>query len=405
MTDPGGGFYSAEDADSVPPEEADNPDAPRMEGAFYVWRDAEIDELLGEDADLARRRFGIEAAGNAPHDPHGEFAGKNLLYVVEDGQEIAARTNRPREAIEAALGRIRQVLFEARQRRPRPHRDDKILTGWNGLTIAAFARAARVLPDSPAAGVYLTAARRAARFVRASLWHAGRGVLLRRYRKGEAGIEGYAEDYAYLVFGLLELFQADGDPAWLDWAEALQAAQDARFWDPAGGGWFATTGEDPTVLLRLKDDHDGAEPAAGSVSVLNLLTLAHLVPEHDGLRKAERALARVTSRIETAARALPMMLCALSAWHHGVGQIVLVGEADSDATRAMRRRVAAHYLPFAVIVPVEPGAHQAALAARLPFAGAMGPGPGASVYVCRDFTCRQPVDRPEALDALLAGAG
>ena len=125
-------------------------------------------------------------------------------------------------------------------------------------------------------------------FVRDHLWNAADGTLLRRYRQGEAGVEAYAEDYAYLIFGLLELFQADGDPAWLDWALTLQRRLDELFWDPADGGWFSTTGEDPSVLLRLKEEYDGAEPAASSVAVLNLLTLSHLTGDPGMADKIER---------------------------------------------------------------------------------------------------------------------
>src|SRR6185295_7753327 len=150
----------------------------------------------------------------------------------------------------------------------------------NGLMIAAFARTARVraaLDDDGAAtaGPYLRAARRAAAFLRERMWSARSRTLLRRYRDGHAEIDGYAKDYAYLVFGLLELFQADPDPVWLEWAIALQQRQDELFWDEAAGGWFSTTGNDPSVLLRMKEDYDGAEPTASSVAVLNLLALSH----------------------------------------------------------------------------------------------------------------------------------
>ena len=405
MTGSGGGFYSAEDADSVPPEHAGSPGARKTEGAFYIWSDAEIGALLGDDAAIARRRFGIEPGGNAPHDPQGEFTGRNLLYTAQTIEDVAIRSGKTPDDVKAALERIRRTLFEARSVRPRPHLDDKILTAWNGLMIAAFARAARVLPDSPAAPTYLAAARRAAGFIRHTLWREPERRLLRRYRDGEAAIDGYAEDYAYLIFGLLEMFQADGDPAWLDWAARLQATQDERFWDEADAAWFSTSGDDPTVLLRMKEDYDGAEPAASSVSVLNLLTLAHLTGAPGALEKAERTLARLGPRIGAAARAVPMMMCALSAWHAGLSQVVVVGPAHSERTRTLRAALARHYLPFAIAVPVEPGPAQEALAARLPFIGAMTPGSGAAAYVCRDFTCHQPVSEPDALEReLTAGA-
>src|SRR5262249_5533586 len=157
-------------------------------------------------------------------------------------------------------------MFLVRMKRRRPDRDDKILTAWNGLMIAAFARVARVLDSER----HRQTARRAAAFLRERMWRADDRTLLRRYRGGHAEIEGYAEDYAYLIFGLLELFQADPDPVWLEWAIALQQRQDELFWDDAAGGWFSTTGTDPSVLLRMKEDYDGAEPTPSSVSVLNL---------------------------------------------------------------------------------------------------------------------------------------
>src|SRR5262249_2122293 len=208
MTDAAGGFHSAEDADSIPPE---NPGSRKMEGAFYLWRDAELDELLGDDAAIVKLRFGIERDGNAPHDPQQEFVGKNLLYVARSIDDIAKTTGKSNDQVVETLNRARARMFEARLQRPRPHRDDKGLTAWNGLMIGAFAGRSRVLRGFGAGGradgePYLAAARRAAGFIRERMWNAGTGVLLRRYRDGAADIEGYAEDYAYLVAGLLELF-------------------------------------------------------------------------------------------------------------------------------------------------------------------------------------------------------
>jgi uncharacterized protein len=402
LTDPHGGFYSAEDADSIPPEQAADPSAHKSEGAFYIWSDEEIGSLLGEDAAVARRRFGIEPNGNAPEDPQGEFRGRNLLYVSEPVADIAIRTNLSPDAVIAALGRIRETLFMAREKRPRPHLDDKVLTAWNGLMIAAFARAARVLAGSPSASRYADAARRAASFIRTTLWIESEQRLLRRYRDGDAAIDGYAEDYAYLIFGLLELFQADGDPAWLEWARVLQHRQDALFWDEHEGGWFSTTGRDPSVLLRLKEDYDGAEPAASSVSVLNLITLDHLIGGGTYVQRAERVLGRFGPKIGAAARVIPMMLSGLSAWYADHTQVVVVGESVGEDTITLLREVAGRYRPFAVVIPVVPGERQAALANVLPWVGAMRlRDDRATAYVCRDFACREPVTEPSALAAQL----
>jgi hypothetical protein len=404
MRDAAGGFFSAEDADSVPPE-----GGPKKEGAFYVWSHAEIGALLGpnsnNDADVVRRRFGIEPDGNAPQDPQGEFTGQNLLYTAKSIEEVAAETGRTPEDAVAVLGRARQILFDARANKPRPHLDDKVLTSWNGMMIAAFARAARVLPDRPRAAEWLATARGAARFIRDHLWRASDGTLLRRYRDGDAsGIDGYAEDYACLIWGLLELFQADGDPAWLSWARELQAQQDARFWDEKEGGWFSTTGLDPSVLLRLKEDYDGAEPSASSVSVLNLLALAHLTGDAGARKKIERTLGRYGERAGRAARVIPMMLAGLSTWHAGATQVVILGD-DKDAA-PLRAEVARHYLPFALIVPVPvpvtPNDRQRALGEAMPFIAAMQQKDGrATAFVCRDFACREPVTTAETLASQL----
>jgi uncharacterized protein YyaL (SSP411 family) len=392
MTHPEGGFYSAEDADSIPPEHAGEPGAHKSEGAFYIWSDAEIGTLLGDDADIARRRFGIEPAGNAPHDPQSEFTGKNLLYTAQSMEDVAIRSGLGPDEVMAALARIRDRLFEARALRPRPHLDDKILTAWNGLMIAAFARAARVLEGRPTAREYLESARRAATFIRQRLW-TGAG-LLRRFRDGEAAIPAYAEDYAYLVWGLLELFQAGGGAEWLDWALALQRQQDDKFWDSSEGGWFSTTGEDPSVLLRLKEDYDGAEPAASSVAALNALKLAHLTGDGAMREKVERTLRRYGPRVGSAGRQIPMMMCVLSAWHAGYSQVVIVG---SEAA-ALKQELARRHLPFAIVVPIAPGHEQQTVGQLLPFTAAMTTrGAGAAAYVCREFTCREPVTTADAL--------
>jgi uncharacterized protein YyaL (SSP411 family) len=407
LTDRDGGFLSAEDADSVPPESAGDAGgaAHKAEGAFYVWSDAEIAALLGDDADVARLRFGIRPEGNAPHDPQGEFKGKNILYIARSAEAIAEQTGLAPDAIVEALGRIRTALFAARGKRPRPHLDDKVLTAWNGLTIAAFARAARVRAGAPASDRYLAAAQRAAAFIRTHLWNDRERILRRRYRDGDAAIEGYAEDYAYLVFGLLELFQAGGDVTWLTWARELQARQDELFWDEEEGGWFSTTGRDASVLLRLKDDYDGAEPAASSVSVLNLLTLDRMLGSAEGeagRARAERTLARYGPRIGAAARVVPMMLAGLSTFHARHSQIVIVGDRTHDDTRALQQALAGRYLPFAVTIPVAAAGAPPSLAAAMPFVGAMSTRDGrATAYVCRDFVCREPATDSTALAAQL----
>jgi hypothetical protein len=389
MADPGGGFYSAEDADSE-----------GKEGAFYLWRSEEIDALMGDDAPVVKLRFGIEPGGNAPHDPQQEFTGKNLLYVARSVEDVASLTGRSPESVTDILSRARLEMFEARLVRPRPQRDDKILTSWNGLMIAALARAGRLSGKER----YVEAARRAASFIRERLWSSDSQTLLRRYRDGHSEISGYAEDYAYLIFGLIELFQADSVPAWLEWAVALQQRQNELFWDEESGGWFSSDGRDPTVLLRMKDDYDGAEPTASSISVMNLLVLSHLVPESDWTDRIDRTLRLFGTRLEQMGRAVPMMAAALATHLAGVQQIVIVERAQSadgggePAGSGLARAVASRYLPFAITLVVTPE-RQRALGDSLPFVAAMRTLDGATTaFVCRDFTCRQGVTTLEALE-------
>jgi uncharacterized protein len=350
--------------------------------------------VLGTDAGLFRARFGILPDGNAPFDPQNEFTHRNLLYTARSVDDVAREAGRTAEDVSTSLERSRLALRAIRERRPRPHLDDKILTAWNGLMIAAFARAARSVAG---AEEYAGDARRAARFIRLHLWNEESKTLYRRYRKGEAGIEAYAEDYAFLIFGLLELFQSDGDPAWLEWAIALQHRQDELFWDEAEGGWFSTTGLDASVLLRVKEDYDGAEPSPTSVSVLNLLTLAHLTGEERTARRVEQTLAGFAGR--RFGRAVPMLLAAISTYHAGMPQLVVVG--NRDRTRAVHGLIRRHYLPTAVVVPAEPS-HRDRLATVLPWTAPMTTATDATVYICRDFACDRPVTSAAELEVALS---
>ncbi|HET6408503.1 MAG TPA: thioredoxin domain-containing protein, partial [Chthoniobacteraceae bacterium] len=306
LTSPEGGFFSAEDADSLlghgKPEHA--------EGAFYVWTKAEIESVLGEEAaGIFNRVYGVEADGNSPagSDPHGELKGKNTLIERMSGTDAAKLFKKTEPEIELLLASARQKLFEVRAKRPRPHLDDKIITAWNGLMISAFARAAQVLDDAN----YLRSAQKAAKFLRDQMWK--EGALRRSYRQGPSEIPGFAEDYAYLIAGLLDLYEADFDPAHLQWAVELQATMDNVFYDNANGGYFSTSGKDPNVLLRMKEDYDGAEPSPSSIAALNLVKLAQITGDSALRERADKTLAAYAEGLAQMPNAMPQMLCALDA--------------------------------------------------------------------------------------------
>ncbi len=310
VTGPEGEFYSAEDADSLPARDG-AAGRKTAEGAFYVWDAAEVAELLGDESPLVAEHFGIAPAGNAPADPHGEFSGKNLLYVAKPVADLAAARGRALGDVEDAVGRARAVLRASRSERPRPLLDDKVLTAWNGLMIAAFAQGARGLRSD----AYLRAAQRAAAFARSRVWDPVSRTLFRRFRRGSVAVEGFAEDYASLVWGLTALYQADGDAAWLDWALELQQRQDELFWDGTSGGWFATADQHPHLLVRLRDEYDGAEPSATSIGARNLMALAGLTGERLPTSDVDLVFRGAADALSSDGRRVPLLLAALSVWH------------------------------------------------------------------------------------------
>ncbi|MFN8059309.1 MAG: thioredoxin domain-containing protein [Vicinamibacterales bacterium] len=420
LTDEHGACYSAEDADSLPPPSHASlvvgREDHKAEGAFYLWTVAELASVLPAfEAAVVQQRFGFLVEGNAPQDPQGEFTGRNIPYVAQPIEAIAARSGASVDDVMRALSRARATLRAYQAERPRPALDDKVLTAWNGLAIAAFARASRYAAGRPrpeaaeAASAFHDAAVRAARAVRRALWDPSSGTLLRRLCHGHAAISGFCEDYAYLTFGLLELFQVDGDVEWLAWARELQRRQDTLFGDEEGGGWFATSGHDESVLLRLKDDYDGAEPSAGSFATLNALTLAHLVGDDALAARARRAYGRLALPARQLARVLPLLTCARGLDEHGITQIVIVGPPADAAIARIRACLGRLYLPFAVTIWVDPERAET-LRAHVPLAAAMPMREGRpTVYLCTNFTCQAPLTDEaaitEALEALARPGG
>jgi uncharacterized protein YyaL (SSP411 family) len=381
MTSSEGAFYSAEDADSVI-----DPAQPNVkgEGAFYVWTKQEIEKLLGpQAAGEFCLRYGVEPQGNVAHDPHGEFTGKNILFDAHPEQPPPAGA--------------RETLLEARARRVRPHLDDKILTGWNGLMITAFARAAQVLDDPR----YLEAARRAADFILSRLrTEAG---LLRRYRDGEAAIPGFLDDYALFAQALLDLYETAFDIGDLDAAVRITDRMTANFEDPDQGGFFSAPPGDPELVLRIKDDYDGAEPSGNSIAALNLLRLAELTGREDYRRSAERVFAVFASRIASVPEAVPQMLAGLEFALSKPRQIVLVGDRGADDMRAMVRQLNSRFVPNRVVLMLDSDEARRFFAAHLPATHGMDRiGGSATAYLCENYACRLPTNDPGAFAEQLA---
>lgn len=396
MTSPDGGFYCAEDADSLASPDANH----KTEGAFYIWKKSEIDTLLGDDAPLFDFVFGVKKDGNAPEgsDPQGELAGTNTLIRRHSNSEAAGKFSLSSVEVAKQLEKSRQVLFNVRQKRPHPHLDDKILTAWNGLMISAYARAYQDLGDK----AYLEAATHAAEFIRKNLSDEKRGVLLRSYRNGPADIDGFTSDYAFLIRGLTDLYQAGFDIRWLEWANQLQTKQDALFLDQKAGGYFSSAADDPHILLRAKDAYDDAEPSANSISARNLLTLGTMLDQPERIKQAEKLLQTFASDLEKSPTSAPAMLVALDLVRKKPVQIVIAGQPGADDTRALLAVVHKYAHDGQVVMLADAADGQKFLANHAEFYRSIAPLDGkATAFVCENFVCNLPTNDIEKLRELL----
>jgi hypothetical protein len=377
MTDPGGAFYSAEDADSV--IDAAHPDL-KGEGAFYIWSADEIRQVAGGAADPVMRRYGVRENGNVENDPHGEFTGKNILYQ-------AAPADDP-----IALARVEAALLEARGKRVRPHLDDKILTSWNGLMISAFALGGAVLREPR----YAEAARRAVQFILSRMYDPATGSLLRRYRAGEAAIPGFLDDYALFAQSLIDLYEAQFDLEHLKIAVTLTDKMRELFEDPKGA-YFSSSGGDASLVLRVKEDYDGAEPSGNSVAAMNLLRLARMTNQAVYREAAERTFAAFGTRLSHAPVAIPQMLAACEFALGEPREIIFAGQPGSAPLDALLDELRRRFLPNRVTMLAD-----SRLAGWVPGIEAMqARAGGAAVYVCRNYACQLPVSEPAAFAELI----
>ncbi|HCV43237.1 MAG TPA: thioredoxin domain-containing protein [Bacteroidetes bacterium] len=395
MTHPDGGFYSAEDADSLKPDAPDE----EGEGAFYLWPKAELFSILGkEDAEAFSYHYGVEEAGNALVDPHHEFTGKNILYVAHAPDETGTLFRHSEEEMEGLLSRARAKLFEVRSKRPRPLLDDKVLTSWNGLMISAFARANQVLREPE----FLKAAERSAEFILRRMFDANTGRLTRRYRDGEAKHEAHLDDYAFLAQGLLDLYEASFDVKWLTLALALTRTQILLFWDAKSGGFFETSGEDPSVLVRMKEQYDGAEPTGNSIAVMNLLRLAQVTDSQDFKDRAERTLLQFGDALQKQPQVMPQMAAAYDFSVSKPTQIIIVGPLNDPLTQAFLNVAYSTYLPNKIVVMLDGTGGPQQLAALNPFYSSLSMVEGKpTTYICQDYVCQLPTSDVTVMSELL----
>jgi uncharacterized protein YyaL (SSP411 family) len=389
MTDTGGGFYSAEDADSE-----------GVEGKFYLWSLAQIQRILTQsDAQLYQRIFNITVDGNFASPEHESANGNNIPYRKKPLSEISKDLKIPQADLQIRWEGIRQKLFQARKNRIHPFKDDKILTDWNGLMIAALARAGKVFDDPR----YTRAAHRAADFVLNRL-RDDNGQLLKRYRQGKAGVAAQLSDYAFVIWGFLELYENTYETKFLKEAIRLNDLMLAHFWDHQNGGFFMTAEEGETILVRQKDVYDGAIPSGNSVALLNLLRLSRMTGNKVYAAKAEKIVKAFAADIEGYPAGHTQFMAGLNFALNLKYEIVIVGKAAAKDTLDMLAAIRRPFLPQTVVLFL-PTDHTAAseINKLAPFTRTMKAlNKGATAYVCQDFVCKLPTNSIEQMLANLS---
>jgi len=370
MTSPGGGFYSAEDADSE-----------GKEGLFYLWTPHEVKEHLGKElGDLFCRFYDIPEAGNFEE-------GRSIPHVHVSYEAFAAKQGIEPTRLQEILEGGRQRLFDIRKMRIHPLKDDKILTSWNGLMIAAFAKGYQVFGNQ----VYADAARGAVDFILKHLRTAD-GRLLRRYRQGEAAYPAYLDDYAFLVWGLIELYEAAFDVSYLEEAIALNEGMIDIFWDKeAGGLYFTGKGNEP-LIARSKELYDGALPSGNSVAALNLLRLGRMTGSPALEQRAEQLVRAFSRKVLEQPMAYTQLLIALDFMVGPSKEIVIAGDPALEATQAMVTAIQKAFMPNKVLLLRHQGEERKRLAALSSFVEAMVPIDNKpTVYICEQYACQRPI--------------
>ena len=374
MTSPGGGFYSAQDADSE-----------GEEGKYFVWRPEQIREILGKDAaDVFCRFYGVTEKGN--------FEGKtSALFIQKPPRVFAEEEGIGEEELLDILQRARAKLFDAREQRIKPSLDDKILTSWNGLMIGSMALAGRVLERA----AYVEEAKKAADFILDNM--RDEQGLLRSHRQGVSKFNAYLDDYAFLIAGLVDLYEASFDPRWIRVASALAREMIARYWDEEGGAFFFTAHDHEKLIVRRKMTQDGAIPSGNSMAALGLLKLARLSGEAEFAERGEGVLRSFGEYLGRAPAAFHMMLVALDFCLDTPMEVAIVGERGAEDTRAALRAVGSSFVPNTVLaLKSESSAPEADAAVPLLQGKSMVDG-RAAVYVCENFSCKEPLTDMSAL--------
>ncbi len=376
MTSPQGGFYSAEDADSE-----------GEEGKFYLWTEEEIREILNkEEADLIIDVFNVEKGGNFREEATGKSADRNILYLKKPIHKVASQLKLSEEELESRIDAAREKLFSFREKRIHPHKDDKILTDWNGLMIASLAKGAQAFNEPK----YAEAAKRALDFILKNLRKPD-SRLLHRYRDGQAAISAHIDDYAFLIWGLLELYEATFDVNYLQTAINLNRDFITHFWDEKNGGFYFTADDGEGLIIRQKEIYDGAIPSGNSVAMLNLLRLNRITANTNLEEKAQMLGRAFSKNVKEFPAAHTQLIAALD---FGIGpsyEVVIVGDSEARDTKSMLKAVRSQYIPNKVLLFRQTEKEIPDIVSVAEFTKSqLSLGGKATAYVCLNYICKLP---------------
>jgi hypothetical protein len=373
MTDKNGGFYSAEDADSE-----------GEEGKFYVWSYNEIKKILGEDSDLFVKIFNITEEGTYREEATGKPTGTNIPYLKKPLDEIAEELGVPFEELEKKVEEMRKKLFEIREKRVHPLKDDKILTDWNGLMIAALSKGAQAFNNSE----YLNSAKKSADFILDKMKMED-GGLYHRYRDGEVSFKGNIDDYAFMVWGLIELYEASFETKYLEEALNLTNYAVEHFWDKENGGFYFTPDNtDEELIIRQKEVYDGAYPSGNSVMLYNLARLSKMTGKTEFEKYAEKETEVFSFDVQRMPSAHTMFLIGFDFMVNETSEIVIVGEKDKEDTRKFIRALYDNFEPFVVALLKYPTSNLEKIAEYTKNLTEIED--KATAYVCKNFNCNLP---------------
>lgn len=387
---PTGGFYASEDADSAPSAY----DTEHKEGAFYVWTTADFHRAINDDriAAICAAYYNLKDDGNISprYDVQGELEGQNTLCVVKELSDLAAAFSLPQEDAQKAILEGKKRLSAWREReRPRPHLDDKIVVSWNGLAISGLARTAAALAalDPEASSHYLQAAQNAASFIRRELYDEQTNSLRRVYREGPGDTSAFAEDFAFLISGLIDLYEATFDDTYLAWADCLQKKQLELFYDKTAGGFFGTPEGQQDVLIRSKDAMDNAEPSANGTSAQNLFRLAALLGDEGYEKTAKKTVRAFEVEMVQHPGLFTGLMSGVVCGRLGIKPIVVSGPDDSPEVQEALRTLRGVCRPSSTIVRIGGGAKSEWLATRNDIVANID-GKREMVQICEGTSCR-----------------